>query len=172
MAGDRVCLVDCDLRRDVVSSLLTEKPENGLLEVLRGKAQLDDTLLPDATPGLDLLPLAQVTFTPRDVFGSDAARSLLEVLRSRYDCVILDAPPLMAVADARRLATMADMTVLIARWRSTSRVTVRAALQRLTHDGANVAGVVLTMVNPNDRSALTQADSLYYYGAYRSYYSE
>ena len=172
MAGDKVCLVDCDLRRDVVSSLLAEKPENGLLEVLRGKAQLNDVLVADAAPGLDLLPLAHVTFTPRDIFGSEAARNLLDVLRSRYDCVILDAPPLMAVADARQLAKMADMTVLVARWRSTPRITVRAALQRLLHDGTPVVGLVLTMVNPNERSALTQADSLYYYGAYGRYYSE
>jgi len=172
MAGDRVCLVDCDLRRDIVSSLLTDKPENGLLEVLRGKSQLDDVLVPDAVPGLDLLPLAHVTFTPRDVFGSEATKNLLEVLRGRYDCVLLDAPPLMAVADARQLAVLADVTLMVARWKSTSRVAVRAALQRLLSDGANVSGVVLTMVNPNDRGALTQSDSLYYYGNYGKYYAE
>ncbi len=172
MAGDRVCLVDCDLRRDVVSSLLTDKPESGLLEVLRGKAQLDDVLVADAVPGLDLLPLAHVTFTPRDVFGSEATKNLLEVLRGRYDCILLDAPPLMAVADARQLAVLADATLMVARWRTTSRVAVRAALQRLLNDGANVSGVVLTMVNPNDRGALTQSDSLYYYGNYGKYYAE
>jgi Mrp family chromosome partitioning ATPase len=156
----------------VVSSLLPDKPENGLLEVLRGKAQLNEVLVPDTVPGLDLLPLARVTFTPRDIFGTDAAKALIAELRSRYDCVILDAPPLMAVADARQLAAMAEMTILVARWRTTSRVTVRASLQRLAHDGSNVAGVVLSMVNPNDRGALTQADSLYYYGSYGRYYAE
>lgn len=172
MAGDRVCLVDCDLRRDIVSSLLKKKPEKGLLEVLRGTAQLDEVLTPDVTPGLDLLPLAQITFTPRDIFGSDETRRLLDTLRSRYDCVLLDAPPVMAVADARQLAAMADMTLLIARWRTTSRVTVRAALERLVHDGVNVAGAALSMVDPNNRGALTQADSLYYYGSYGKYYAE
>ncbi len=172
MAGDRVCLVDCDLRRDVVSSLLADKPENGLLEVLRGKARLDDVLLPDAVPGLDLLPLAHVTFTPRDVFGSEATRTLIEALRGRYDCILLDAPPLMAVADARQLALLADVTVMIARWKSTSRVAVRSALHRLASDGATVSGVVLTMVDPRDRGALTQSDSLYYYSDYGKYYTD
>jgi capsular exopolysaccharide synthesis family protein len=172
MAGDRVCLIDCDLRRDVVSSLIAHKPDNGLLEVLRGKAELSDVLVADAVPGLDLLPLAHATFTPRDVFGSQAAKTLLEVLRGRYDWILLDAPPLMAVADARRLAVMADATVMVARWNSTSRVAVRAGLQRLLSDGANVSGVILTMVNPNDRGALTQSDSLYYYGNYGKYYAE
>lgn len=172
MAGDRVCLVDCDLRRDIVSSLLPQKPDRGLLQVLRGEARLEEALVADAVPGLDLLPLAQVTFTPRDVFGSDAARALLRELRDRYDYVVLDAPPLMAVADARQLAMLADVTLLVARWKKTSRVAVRAALQRLQSDGADVAGVVLTMVDPDDRNTLNPSDSLYYYGEYGKYYTD
>ena len=172
MSGDRVIIVDCDLRQNALRTLPANKPTAGLVEVLTGHAPLESVIMADSVPGLDILPLTQVAYTPRDLFGSDSMSSLLRILRERYDQVILDGPPLLAVADARTLATQADAVLMVARWSKTPRQAIRAALSRLEQDGSNVAGVVLSMVDTKARGALSADDPAYYYGTYRSYYQE
>lgn len=172
MSGDRVIIVDCDLRQNALRTLPAEKPTAGLVEVLTGHAPLESVIQPDSVAGLDILPLTQVAYTPRDLFGSDSMSSLLRILRERYDQVILDGPPLLAVADARTLATQADSVLMVARWSKTPRQAIRAALSRLEQDGSRVAGVILSMVDTKARGALSADDPAYYYGAYRAYYQE
>ncbi len=172
MSGDRVIIVDCDLRQNALRNLPGTKPTAGLVEVLTGHAALESVIIADSVPGLDILPLTQVAYTPRDLFGSDSMASLLRILRERYDQVILDGPPLLAVADARTLATQADSVLMVARWSKTPRQAIRAALSRLESDGSNVAGVVLSMVDTKARGALSADDPAYYYGTYRAYYQE
>ncbi len=172
MSGDKVIIVDCDLRQNALRTLPVEKPTAGLVEVLTGHAPLESVIVADSVAGLDILPLTQVAYTPRDLFGSDSMTSLLRILRERYDQVILDGPPLLAVADARTLATQADSVLMVARWTKTPRQAIRAALSRLEQDGANVAGVILSMVDTRARGALSADDPAYYYGAYRAYYQE
>ncbi len=172
MSGEKVVLVDCDLRLGALAALLPTRPKVGLIEMLIGEATLDSVIQHDVTPGMDIIPLAKSTFTPRDLFGSNAMQRLLEELSSRYDHVVLDAPPVLAVADARTLAVLADTTLVTIRWRRTPRQATRAALARLKQDGAHVSGVLLSMVDPRAPSRLNSNDSTYYYGASGAYYQE
>ena len=172
MSGDKVIIVDCDLRQNALRTLPAEKPTAGLVEVLTGHAPLESVIVHDSVPGLDILPLTQVAYTPRDLFGSDSMSSLLRILRERYDQVILDGPPLLAVADARTLAMQADSVLMVARWSKTPRQAIRAALSRLEQDGSSVAGLILTLVDTKARGALSADDPAYYYGAYRAYYQD
>ncbi|MFW8695592.1 hypothetical protein ACOI9Y_34010, partial [Mesorhizobium japonicum] len=92
-SGARVVLVDCDLRRRNVNRLLGVEPEKGLIEVLNRSATLDQALLLDEPSGAYVLPLAKNSFTPKDVFGSEAMTQLIATLRESFDLVILDTAP-------------------------------------------------------------------------------
>jgi capsular exopolysaccharide synthesis family protein len=169
LSGDRVILVDCDLRRSGLGSLVQEPPEAGVLEVLTGKAELGAAIKPDVVPGLDLLLLAKSSFTPQDLFSGPEMAALLQALADRYDAVILDTPPILAVSDARTIVGLSDATVLVIHWQHTPRRAVKSALSLLEQDGATVSGAVLSMTNPGGR-ALGADNPAYYYSMYRQYH--
>jgi capsular exopolysaccharide synthesis family protein len=170
-AGDRVCIVDCDLRRRNVNRVLAVEPTRGLLDVLSGQAKLEDVLLLDQRSGAYVLPLAKSTFTPKDVFGSAAMDRLLQLLRERFDLVIMDTAPTLAVSDTRILAGKVDAVLFLTRWRKTPQKAVEAALKTLTTAGAHVAGVALTQVDMKEQARYGYGDPGYYYAEYKKYYS-
>jgi succinoglycan biosynthesis transport protein ExoP len=170
MSGERALLIDCDLRRNALEGLLSEPPKAGLVEVLTGAAKLDAVIRPDVVPGLDILPLHKAAFTPRDLFGSHTTRDMLATLRQKYDYIILDGPPILAVNDARTLATLADIVLMVAHWGKTPKGAVRAALEFLEHDKAPVAGVILSMVDTSSPLAGGDAGAGYYSSRYTRYY--
>ncbi len=146
--GDaRTVIVDCDMRRRSVDEILAQPVEVGLLDVLDGRTSLDRALVRDVESGAFILPLGPATAPHRDMFSSANMDALLVELRARFDLVILDAPPVLALADARVLAQKADVTLLLACWRRTPKGAVRAALLELEAVGANLAGVALTQVD-------------------------
>jgi capsular exopolysaccharide synthesis family protein len=170
MSGDRVVLVDCDVRKGTLRAVSgAESDESGgLLEVLAGNASLDTVLVADPLTSLQMLPVAKRGFTPRDLFGGPQMETLLAALREKFDRVILDTPPLLAVADARALAAAADSTLLLVRWNATSRFAAQAAASRLRQDGTELSGTVLTMTEK--RGGLSRSDPAYYSAAYAEYY--
>ncbi len=170
-AGDRVVIVDCDLRRRNINKLIGTESEQGLLEVLNGQAKLQDVLLQDRDTGAYILPLSKSSFTPKDVFSTPAMDALLRALSERFDLVILDTAPTLAVADTRILAAKADAVVFLARWRKTPEKAIEAALKSLTAAGAYVAGVALTQVNMKEQARYGYGDPGYYYTYYKKYYS-
>ncbi len=170
-AGQRVVIVDCDLRRRAVNRLFHIEPENGLLEVLNGAATLEAALHLDEPSGAYVLPLTHTSFTPKDVFGSQAMDSLLQTLRSNFDLVILDTAPVLAVADTRVLAAKADTVVFLTRWRSTPKKAITNALKLLDGAGAHIAGVALVQVDMKSQARYGYGDAGHYYGAYKQYYT-
>jgi capsular exopolysaccharide synthesis family protein len=172
MSSERVLLVDCDLRRNALAGLFAQPPEHGMLEVLTGACTLEQAIIPDRVPGLDILPLRKADFTPRDLFGTRAMTELLETMRGRYDHVVLDCPPLLAVNDARIVASMSDVVLFVARWGKTPRKAIQMALSYLTVDRAPLAGLILSMVDTRARLSIGTGDPTYYYGAYQGYYHD
>lgn len=170
-AGQSVVVVDCDLRRRSVKDVLGFEVKSGLLEVLAGTATLDEVIIKDAH-GVQYVPLADNTYTPKEVFGSDAMDRLLTELRERFDTVILDTAPVLPVVDTRILARKADATIMLLRWRKTPRNAVTGALSLLETAGAKVTGVVLTQVDMKEQARYGYGDSGYYYNAYKKYYTE
>ena len=169
LAGSRVVLVDCDLRQRAIGRVLGSEPTQGLVEVLSGSASLDEVLVRDTLTDMQILPLASSAFTPKDVFGSEAMRGLIAELRTRFDVVLLDTAPVLAVADTRVLAPLADATVFLTRWRKTTRQTVVAALRGLGAENIFIAGVALTQVDLREQ-ALAGEGASHYYRAYAKYY--
>lgn len=172
MSGAKTIIVDCDLRRRLLSKALNEeaKVSKGLLQHLSGEAELSDIILKDEKTDCDILPLAKTNYTPSDVFGSVAFKNLISKLRETYDLVIIDTAPILPVADTRTLAKLSDTVVLVAKWRRTKKDAVASAIDIVEDVGAHLSGVLLTQVNPNARSRYGYGDYGYYYSSYRKYY--
>jgi capsular exopolysaccharide synthesis family protein len=171
LSGDKVIVIDCDLRRRGFNSFVPEEHEEGLIEVLSGKRSLDEVILPDRETGASILPLGRSPYTPRDLFSSSAMEQLLTDLTKKYDLVILDAPPVLAVADARAIVHRADAVVMLVKWRSTPRKAVESSLKVLQGANAYIAGIALTRVNQRQQSKFGYGDPAYYYGSYEKYYT-
>lgn len=170
-SGANVIIVDCDLRQSAINRFLPEVPALGLLEVLNGVCTLEQALIDDPS-GAKVLALTKSAYTPRDVLGSPAMLKLLAELRLRYDVVLLDTAPLLAIADTRILAPHTDAVVMLARWKKTPVKAITSALSLLQGRGVFVAGLALTQVDLKAQTRYGYGDSYYYYKSYRKYYAD
>jgi polysaccharide biosynthesis transport protein len=167
MSGQRVCVVDCDLRMQSINDVVDIETDVGILQVLAGEAPWRSAIIRDPNSDAHILPVATAGFTPRDVFGSDAMAQLINDLRGHYDLVILDCAPILAVAETRILVSQADTTVLVARSGKTPVGALRAAAGQVEGAQGNVLGIALNCVLPHWQ---TYTDSLYFDQS-KSYYS-
>jgi capsular exopolysaccharide synthesis family protein len=167
MSGQRVVVVDCDLRKQSISDVIDIETEVGILQVLAGEAPWRSAIVNDPNSDAHVLPVATSGFTPRDVFGSDAMARLVSELRGHYDLVILDCAPILAVAETRVLVKHADTVVIVARAGRSAIGAVRTAVAQTEQAGGKVLGIALNCVQPHWQS---YADSLYFYQS-KSYYS-
>ena len=122
----------------------------------------------DAPTGVAILPLTDEKSTPEDVFGSDAMKQLLEDLGDRFDLVVLDTAPILALAETRTLASQVDAIVLLARWRRTPQKAVEHAIRLLRGSEARIAGILLSQVDMNQQRRQGYGDAAYYSGAYEN----
>jgi len=167
MSGQKVIVVDCDLRKQSINDVIDIETDVGILQVLAGEAPWRSAIVKDPASDAHVLPVATSGFTPRDVFGSDAMAKLVADLRQHYDLVVLDCAPILAVAETRILVKHADTTVIVARAGRSAIGAVRSAVQQTETAGGNVLGIALNCVLPHWQS---YADSLYFYQS-KSYYS-
>ena len=172
MGGESVVLVDCDVRRRGISRYIGDggKGQPGLLEVLRGDAALEEALVVDPDTGAYCLLITSSEDDASELITGDRMDALLKDLRARFGTVILDAPPLLPVADARVLASKADTCVLVVRWRKTQDHAVRAALRLLPSEHVRLSGVVLSRVDMRKQTRFGFGDSAFYYKKYEEYY--
>lgn len=171
LAGSKVIVVDCDLRRPSVARLFgADKPKQGLVEYLAGNASLDDVICHDAKSSLDYLPIAAGAANPSDILGSMQMQRLLQTLRNAYDLVVIDSAPVLPVVDSRVIGKQADKTVFVVRWAETPRDAVLNALKELQSFEIGIAGVVMTQVDTVQQAKYGYGDSGYYYSRYSRYY--
>ncbi len=173
MAGASVVVVDCDLRRRAINLHLGLQAKAGLLEVLSGAASLEAGLIKDQlTNAYFLTASAEGANSPRDVFSGAPMDRLLQHLRQRFDVVILDTAPVLAVADTRVIAPKADCVLLLARWRKTAHQAVEKSIKMLQFSGARIGGVALTQVDMREQARSGYGDVSYYAKEYRDYYTQ
>lgn len=144
-AGHRVALVECDLRRPLIADRLELDGAVGTTSVLIGKIDARDALQPYADTSLDVLACGPIPPNPSELLQSQAMEKLLVDLRSDYDVIILDAPPLLPVTDAALLATRADGAVVVVRHGRTTRDQLSHAVERLEAVDAKLLGMVINM---------------------------
>lgn len=168
IAGSRVLLLECDVRRAAVPQMVkTPPPEAGIVELLHGEISLEQAIRPGNVPNLEQILVASPYFSAENLFGEGRMEKLLETLRDRYDYIVLDLPPLMGLADGRYLAILADATVVVVKWKSTPVAAVAASLNWLRADGARPIGTIFTQVDPSSHNV----GGLYYYSSqYAGYY--
>lgn len=143
--GQRVCLIDGDLRRPSVATYFGLIGSAGLSTVIVGRASLDDVLQP-VDGGLVVITSGPIPPNPTELLGAPSFTRLLGELRNRFDTVIVDAPPVLPAADAAVLAAAADGVIFVVRAGRTGRHQVQRAVAALDQVHAPMLGAVLNMV--------------------------
>jgi capsular exopolysaccharide synthesis family protein len=170
-AGQNTLLIDCDLRHPSMSKYFNAHERPGLTDLLWGRVQAEDVLLRGPIPMMTLLPAGTTTRHPPDILGSERLRSLLASVRQAYDCVFIDAPPLIPVIDSTLLAKLADKVIFVIRWRTTPRDIVVRAVQSIDDPRQKIAGVVVNHTQLGLLSSYAPYYS-YYHKKYQAYYTE
>jgi capsular exopolysaccharide synthesis family protein len=172
MNGERVLLIDCDIRQPSVGRLFRTEGTPGITDLLLGQAGYEQILRRDHLTALDWIPAGAAEIHSLGLFMSEAMAALLERVRRDYDLVVLDAPPALAMADARVVARLADATLLCVKWRDTPRSVVRNSLALLEDAKARLVGVALTQVDARTHRRSGYADSEVYHPRYSGYFRE
>lgn len=173
--GKKVLVIDADLRRSTLDKTLGLPSDGpGLTDyVLASGNEPDEFIVHHEESGIDLMRTGDAKYaSATDIFTSNRMQLIVSELKKRYDFVIFDTPPVMAVADARVIGQIVDKTLFVVRWDKTPRKVARAALELLINGDASVAGVVLQQVDLKRYGRLGYGDSGYYYhyGRYGQYY--
>ena len=143
-AGKKVVLLDCDFRKPRVHKLFAlPKPEVGLASVTNGETDLEHAVRHSDVDGLDLLPCGPRPDNPAELLSGQRFQEVLNELKSRYDFVIVDTPPLLAVSDPRAVAQRVDKVLLVFRISGKVRPLAERAKEYLTDMGASLLGVVV-----------------------------
>ncbi len=163
-ASRRVLLVDLDLRQAKLAVALGLNDRGGTIdEYLMGTKTLDQCIQRQAMSGVDYICASPNTPNAPEILESYAMKAALATFSERYDLVILDSPPVMAVSDARIISQLADYTIFIVHWARTPRDVVKTAVAALLNVTDRV-GIVINKVN-------LAKHALYEYGDYGDYYS-
>ncbi len=154
-AGQRVVLIEADLRRPRVTSYLGLVGDVGLTNVLTGQARVAEVAQPYGDSGLVVIAAGPQAPNPAQLLASGSMSTLLEELRATYDYVILDVPPVLPVADSTGLAVLVDGVLLSIRHGSTTREQLQRTRDTLDRVGATTFGIVLNMVPARDEASVT-----------------
>lgn len=170
--GEKVVVIDCDIRQPSFDRILKTEGSQGVADYLLGHAPLPAVKRRDALTPMDFIPAGAAETNSSGLFMADAMAALLDQLRREYDLIVLDAPPTLAMADARIIARLADATVLCVRWRDTPQSIVRSTLDMLEDAKARVVGAVMTRVDAKAHSRSGYSDAEVYHPRYGGYFRE
>lgn len=147
-AGQRVLLIDADLRRPRVAAYANVDGSVGVTDVLVGQADLVETIQPLGDSGVDVLPAGGTPPNPGELLASPQMAEVIEYGRAHYDTVVVDTAPVLAVADALGLTQYCDGLVLVARSDRTRKLDLQRSLEAIEAAGADVFGAVLNGSRP------------------------
>lgn len=147
--GQKVCIIDCDLRRPRLHRIFDRAGDVGLMNVILGEATVDEVAKPTIVPNLYCIPCGPIPPNSADVVSSDKFRRLLDEISTRFDRVVLDTPPVIAVTDSAIASTLVDGVIFVVRAFKTSVNLCRSGLRTLQDVDAPIAGAVLNAVNLN-----------------------
>jgi polysaccharide biosynthesis transport protein len=164
--GKRVVLVDCDVRNPTLSRALAPNAGTGVLEVIAGRANLEDAMWRDQRTHIAFLPVVANSALPHanELLASEGAKSLFLALKSKYDYVIVDLPPLVSLVDLPATARLIDSYVLVIEWGATKIDAVQNALRNAPHVKRNILGAVLNKVDVTALGRYDRYGATYQYG--------
>ncbi len=165
--GQRVLIVDSDLRRPSIHKLFKVSNAIGLTNYLLKQSTLEEVIQTTAVPTLDFLPSGKLPSSSMGVLNSNQMKDLIRDLKRRYDWVFFDSPPIMGVSDASILASEVDMVLQVIQYRRYPQPMTIRAKQMIEKIGGNLLGIVLNNIS------MASDESYYYYsGYYYDYYSK
>jgi len=167
LSGRSVLLIDADMRRPSLHKLLGTSKEPGLSNFLTQQLSAESIVQQTDIPGLSFVASGPKPPNPAELVSGGAIRTLLTYLGSKYDQIIIDSPPVLGLADAPRLASIVDATVLVIEANTAPRGTVQNALKRLAAAKADIVGAVLSKFDwrKADPGTAYGAEQYYSYGA-------
>ena len=169
--GDEVLLIDGDFRQPNATRHLGLNSRPGLAEVVAGENTLEETLQRDEPSGAWFLAGGRLKEDPVALIGSEAFRQAIERLTERFDFIIFDTSPVLAVAEPQILSRVAGQCVMLVRWGKTARQVSLTAVKQLQDFGANVSGTVLTQVDLKQQSYYGYGEYGYYSAKMKDYYA-
>ena len=156
--GERVVIVDCDLRKPNIHKSFHLENLKGLIDVCAGTATLDDVVVRGVQPNLDVLPAGGRAKNPTQILNSKGFELMLSELRKRYDRVFIDTPPLAAVSDALIILPLVDGSIFTIYFNKVRRKAAQFSAKKLLESNVPTFGAVL--------NGLNLAVSGYYYAQY------
>lgn len=169
MSGKRTILVESDFRRPKVHKLTAVENKYGIVDVLRGDAELSDAVQNTSVESFFVLPCGSRPTDPAELLSRPEYEHLLQVLREKYDYVIVDTPPILAVTDPTSIAPRVDGVLLAMRLSRHTRDLGRRTLEQLRDVGATMSGIVINGVEESDGygyGSYRYSDYQYYYKSY------
>jgi len=163
-SGERVCVVDCDLRRPALHKAFGIGNARGVADYLSDRLGLDEVIYRKDPSGVHLVTAKPVPSYSLTLLTSGRMERMIELLREQYDLVILDAPSSLAFADARVLARMVDQTLYVVAWNRTRRESVIASLKAYADMGYADLALVLNKVDLAEYLRDSAAAVIYQYG--------
>ncbi|MBI3200125.1 MAG: polysaccharide biosynthesis tyrosine autokinase [Myxococcales bacterium] len=160
-AGQRVVVIDCDLRRPRVHRVFGKKSVVGVTSALVDGASLDEIVQETEVPNLWFIPAGPLPPNPAELFHSERFKAFLRSVSGAFDRVIIDSPPVVTVTDAAVLSTLVDGVVLVIRAFSTAKDLARHGVRAIRDVGGKTIGAVLNAVN------LDRHEYKYHYYYYR-----
>ncbi|MEL6840725.1 MAG: polysaccharide biosynthesis tyrosine autokinase [Pseudomonadota bacterium] len=165
--GEKVLLIEGDIRRRVFREYFDIKSTNGLLSVLSGEATLDSAVVHDQQLQADILVGEKSNVNAADLFSSKRFSAFLKELRGKYDRIIIDTPPVLAVPDARVMGQSVDTIIYAVKWDSTTHRQVHEGIKSLEAVNLRIAGLTLGQI---DKRGMRKYGYGADYGNYEGYY--
>ncbi len=166
LSNKKTLIVDCDLRRPRLHQILERNKQPGLIDHLVGEFELDQIIYPAKIKGLSIITSGTIPPNPAEMLDSKQMEKFLAEVRNRFDYIILDAPPIVAVTDAEILAKKVDGSILVVSADTTENDVFERAIQLIKHDYSVLIGSVLN--NFNDKPGYGSYYKYHYYYASKS----
>lgn len=163
--GTRVLLIDADMRRPNIKRILSATEAAGLADVLANFVEVGETIRPSGYNNLDIIYSGNIPPNPVELLASDNMKNMIDKLKTDYDYILIDTPPINVVTDATVVSRLLHGIILVARENVSKKDELVEALNKLQFVNAKVLGLVL-----NDK--VYQSKRSGRYGKYKHYYKE
>lgn len=165
-AGQRVLVIDADMRKGYSHSLLNTDWHNGLSDILSAQTTMANSVRKTEIENLDFIPRGQIPPNPSELLMGARFNELIDWASKNYDIVMIDTPPILAVTDAAIIGHRAGTSLMIARFASNTVKEIEVSIRRFNQNGIDVKGVILNAVEK--RASSYYGDYGYYQYEYRS----
>ncbi|KGA42906.1 tyrosine protein kinase [Pectobacterium odoriferum] len=161
-SGQRVLIVDCDMRKGYAHELMGCTGNDGLSDILSGQTNTEKCLRKTAVENMDFIPRGQIPPNPSELLMHNRFSQFIDWAANNYDIVLLDTPPILAVTDAAIISRHAGTSLLVARFEVNTLKEIEVSIRRFEQNGTEIKGVILNAI-------VKRAASYYGYGNYHYY---